>query len=509
MSILNKLPLFGKGDFEPSFHVQFKNGSEGLEGIVDLAIHGRAGEYMLGECEASPPLSCVNVRLTVNSNGTYTLLARLEKAVDGKLGVDLKPIKAAGFAVVTGGEQTTLGDVFLQGKPTCGVMHLRSPQLPKEMPIAISTISSDAVEVKYNLNPNGLTLREVEKTISTFAKALELVANSILKGGGRASQPKTLYLAPGGQVTRLKIEKPNEYDSGRWSDMLNEAKQKEQNGHPAATTHNLEETVTLQDIGGLSKDTRDRIELILLACRNPGLLADYGAQPLKGVLLYGNPGTGKTLIGKAIAHEAGINFYYLRLTDINTKWHGESERNLADYLEGIKSQGRGVLFIDEMEELAPKREGVHEVTGRLVNLLNKYMDGLDSMGGIIVMGATNMRESIDKATMSRFNYEINVPLPDKTGREEILGILLRKASQRTGRSLFDNLEPARIAEITQDYSGRDLANLVDRTCIGRLTAETLHNEPVRKITTQDFMNEKPNYDAEKTLLEKGVLGFRR
>ena len=246
----------------------------------------------------------------------------------------------------------------------------------------------------------------------------------------------------------------------------------------------------------------------MLACKDPDLLATYGAAPLKGAILVGPQGTGKTSIGRAIAHDTGINFWYLDMAQIDSKWYTEREQNLADFLEKIKSEGRGILYIDELQSVTPNRQGAHEATVRLVDTLNQYMDGFKSMRGIVVMAATNFMEAIDKATLDRFNYVIRMPLPAKEGREEILNIHLTKAEAMADHQLF-SVNVADVAAATPNYSGRDLATLVQRTQLGRLTAEQLRNEPHALTTTQDFLEEIGKYNAEKKPNTKGDLGYGR
>lgn len=476
---LQKLPVVGSPN-EHRFQVTFKGGQEGLEALVELAVHGKPGEYALGKTGfAFPPIGEVRVTMHV-MEGVYNIIAYLEKIKEFKVG--LKDIQHAGFEVL--GDKNSL-------------VWLASPQLPKNTHLQLSLIPTGTAEIRYRLDVNGLTFEEAGEPIRVFGNALEATVNGILKGHGvRLKQPQTLELAAGEEVKRIKIER---YSSQLRQDLT-------PSKPPMAAPHELGEPVTLEEIGGLSRRTKDTIQLLLLACTNPELLESYGAQPLRGALFYGPPGTGKTSIGRAIAGHAGIKFHYLNLAEITSKWYGEAERNLAGFLEGIKKQGRGILYIDEIESLAQQREGAHEATVRMMNVLNQYMDGFQGMKGIVVIGATNMRERVDKATISRFNYELEVPLPEAQGREEILKIHMKKAAGRAGRPLYDGtMDVPEIAKVAAGYSGRDIATLVGRVSLNRLADEKLHGGPIRPITTQDFLNEITAYYNERVSGKQGRI----
>ncbi len=481
---LQRLP--GRHHNALQFTVEFRDGEKGLEDLVDLAVHGKPGEYVLGKTNASSPLGEITVAMHV-VDGVYHLIAYLEKAKNLK--VDFKYIERADFGVI--------------GERKESLVWLTNRGLPNNSHLEFSLIPLKAAELRYRLDVNELTVEEAARPISVFRTALEATINSIYKAHGvRLEQPKTLELSVGEEVKRIRIEGNTHF--------TNYTRERAGSKPPMAAPHELGEPVTLEDIGGLSKKTKGIIQLLILACTNPELLESYGAQPLRGALFYGPSGTGKTSIGRAIANTAGINFHYLNLAEITSKWYGEAERNMVGFLEGIKKQGRGILYIDEIESLAQQREGAHEATARLVNVLNQYMGGLQNMKGIVVIGATNMRERIDKATLSRFNYELEVPLPDVQGREEIFRIHMKKAAGRADRPLYGDLDVPAIAKATGNYSGRDISTLIDRVGLARLAAERLSGDTIRLITTQDFLNEKAAYDREKRGgASKGAIGFKK
>ncbi len=223
--------------------------------------------------------------------------------------------------------------------------------------------------------------------------------------------------------------------------------------------------VTYEDIGGL-KDVIYKIrELVELPLRHPELFRRLGIEPPKGILLYGPPGTGKTLLAKAVANESDAYFIAINGPEIMSKFYGESEQRLREIFEEAKKNAPSIIFIDEIDAIAPKRdEVVGEVERRVVAQLLALMDGLESRGQVIVIAATNRPNAIDPALRrpGRFDREIEVPLPDKRGRLEILQIHTRHMP------LADDVDLEKIAEMTKGYTGADLAALVKEAAMHAL-----------------------------------------
>ncbi len=215
--------------------------------------------------------------------------------------------------------------------------------------------------------------------------------------------------------------------------------------------------VTYEDIGGM-KDVIQKVrELIELPLKHPEIFKRLGIEPPKGVLLYGPPGVGKTLLAKAIANETNAYFIAINGPEIMSKYYGESEQRLREIFEEAKKNAPSIIFIDEIDAIAPKRdEVVGEVERRVVAQLLALMDGLESRGDVIVIAATNRPNAVDPALRrpGRFDREIEIPLPDKQGRLEILQIHTRNMP------LADDVDLNRIAEMTRGYTGADLAALV-------------------------------------------------
>lgn len=183
--------------------------------------------------------------------------------------------------------------------------------------------------------------------------------------------------------------------------------------------------VGYDDVGGVRKQMAQIRELVELPLRHPQLFKSIGVKPPKGILLYGPPGSGKTLIARAVANETGAFFFLINGPEIMSKLAGESESNLRKAFEEAEKNSPSIIFIDELDSIAPKREKTHgEVERRIVSQLLTLMDGLKSRSHVIVIGATNRPNSIDPALrrFGRFDREIDIGVPDEVGRLEVLRI---------------------------------------------------------------------------------------
>ncbi len=215
-------------------------------------------------------------------------------------------------------------------------------------------------------------------------------------------------------------------------------------------------TITYEDIGGL-KDAIDKIrEMVELPLRHPELFERVGVEPPKGVLLYGPPGTGKTLLARAVANESGANFTAINGPEVMSKWYGESEQNIRKIFEEAEKNAPSIIFIDEIDAIAPKREEVTgEVERRVVSQILTLMDGLKSRGKVIVIAATNRPNAIDPALRrpGRFDREIEIGVPDQKGRKEILQIHTRNMP------LAKDVSLDWLASVTYGFVGADLSAL--------------------------------------------------
>jgi transitional endoplasmic reticulum ATPase len=214
--------------------------------------------------------------------------------------------------------------------------------------------------------------------------------------------------------------------------------------------------VTYEDIGGLKKVIDKVREMIELPLKYPQLFKKLGIDPPKGILLYGPPGTGKTLLAKAVANETAAYFISVNGPEIMNKYYGESEARLREIFEEARQHAPSIIFIDEIDAIAPRREEVHgEVEKRVVAQLLALMDGLEPRENVIVIGATNVPNLLDPALRrpGRFDREIEFPVPDEEGRYEILQIHTRNMP------LDSNVDLRKLAELTHGFVGADLAAL--------------------------------------------------
>ncbi|MCG2769034.1 MAG: CDC48 family AAA ATPase [Anaerolineae bacterium] len=214
--------------------------------------------------------------------------------------------------------------------------------------------------------------------------------------------------------------------------------------------------VSYEDIGGLHKEIERIREMIELPLRYPEVFDRLGIEAPKGVLLHGPPGCGKTLIARAVANETWAKFFHVSGPEVIHKYYGESEAHLRAIFDEASKQAPSIVFVDEIDAIAPKREEVQgEVEKRVVAQLLALMDGLKSRGNIIVIGATNIPNVLDPALRrpGRFDREIAISIPDKNGRLEILQIHTR------GMPLADDVDLERLAAITHGFVGADLEAL--------------------------------------------------
>ena len=259
---------------------------------------------------------------------------------------------------------------------------------------------------------------------------------------------------------------------------------------PAAADSPAEESderITYEDIGGLDEQLDLVREMIELPLSEPELFHHVGIDPPKGVLLYGPPGTGKTLIARAVANEVDASFHHISGPEIMSKYKGESEEQLRERFEDARENAPSIVFFDEIDSVAGKRDDAADVENRVVAQLLSLMDGLDSRGNVVVIGATNRVDALDPALRrgGRFDREIEIGVPNVDGRREILEVHTR------GMPLAADVSLDRLASRTHGFVGADLHALATEAGMSALRRYRVpgdEREPLRelRVTRDDF-----------------------
>ncbi|MDZ4171444.1 MAG: CDC48 family AAA ATPase [Methanobacteriaceae archaeon] len=251
--------------------------------------------------------------------------------------------------------------------------------------------------------------------------------------------------------------------------------------------------VTYEDIGGLKEEVKKVREMIEIPLKRPELFERLGISPPKGVLMHGPPGTGKTLLAKAVANESDAHFIAINGPEIMSKYVGGSEERLREFFEEAEENAPSIIFIDELDAIAPKREEASgEVERRIVAQLLTLMDGLKSRGQVVVIGATNRPDALDTALRrpGRFDREIIIGVPDKEERKEVLEIHTR------GMPLDENVDLDEISEITHGFVGADLESLCKESAmrvLRRVLPDIKSDEEIPKETLKKMIVKKSDF----------------
>ncbi|BAB65545.1 AAA family ATPase [Sulfurisphaera tokodaii] len=273
----------------------------------------------------------------------------------------------------------------------------------------------------------------------------------------------------------------------------------------------VKEKITWDMIGGYDDVKKEIKEYIEIPLKYKEIAKKYGLRPPKGILLFGPPGCGKSLMMRALANEAKINFIYVNVSDIMSKWYGESEARLRELFANARKNAPCILFFDEIDTIGVKRESHtgDSVTPRLLSLMLSEIDGLQSEDGVIIVGSTNVPHLLDKALLraGRFDKLIYIGVPDKKSRKEIFLIHCKNMP------LGEDVDFDKLAEMTERFTGADIANVCQE--VARMAAvEALEKGVERKITLQDFINVIKRYKPSVTLqmldeYEKFRLDYER
>jgi transitional endoplasmic reticulum ATPase len=263
--------------------------------------------------------------------------------------------------------------------------------------------------------------------------------------------------------------------------------------------------VTYEDIGGLSEEIKRVREMIELPMKHPELFQRLGIDPPKGVLLHGPPGTGKTLLAKAVANESGVNFVSIAGPEIMSKFYGESEQRIREIFQQAEKDAPSIIFIDELDSIAVKREEVTgEVERRVVAQLLALMDGLKSRGKVIVIGATNRPNALDPALRrpGRFDREIEIGVPDRNGRYEVLLVHTR------GMPIAQDVDLKEYAAKTHGFVGADIAALTKEAAmhtLRKILPQIDFDKPLTPEILSILVVSKENFDEALKITEPSAM----
>ncbi|MDO9517602.1 MAG: CDC48 family AAA ATPase [Methanosarcinaceae archaeon] len=311
----------------------------------------------------------------------------------------------------------------------------------------------EGVDVEFGENTSDIIKHNILKRPVIKGDVIPIVSSM--------TQPMTGPMGSGQAIPLIAIET----DPEEGILIINENTKIELRQKPVRGYENAARGITYEDIGGLGDEIQRVREMIELPLKHPEIFRRLNIEPPKGIILYGPPGTGKTLIAKAVASESGANFIYIAGPEIMGKYYGESEERIRKLFEEATENAPSIIFIDEIDSIAPKRENVTgEVERRVVAQLLTMLDGLVERGQVVVIGATNRIDAIDPALRrpGRFDREIEIGVPDNADRLEILQIHTR------GMPLGEEVDLEYLSNHTQGFVGADLLSLAQEAAMRSL-----------------------------------------
>ncbi|HUT37472.1 MAG TPA: CDC48 family AAA ATPase [Planctomycetota bacterium] len=381
-------------------------------------------------------------------------LARLDPADISRLGLEI------GDVVEMAGKRKTVAKVMPAYKEHRGQSRIQIDGVLREnagvgldQAVEVRGIAAKPAE-RVVLSPQAITVRDRDlRYIGSLLDGLPVVEGDRVRAtlfGSRSADFQVVSTAPRGPVvinptTALEVGRPQQKEAAR--------------------------SVSYEDIGGLKRELGRIREIVELPLRYPEVFERLGIDAPKGVLLHGPPGCGKTLIARAVAHETEAKFFSISGPEIIHKFYGESEANLRKVFDEATRQAPSIVFIDEIDAIAPRREKVvGDVEKRVVAQLLALMDGLEKRQHVIVIAATNIPNALDPALRrpGRFDREISFPIPDRNGRKDILEIHTR------GMPLAGDVDVDHLAAITHGFVGADLEALCREaamSCLRRILPE--------------------------------------
>lgn len=368
------------------------------------------------------------------------------------------PYGALQAAFPTGREDSAIYVLRPDGSRAFGVV-------PGPLPNQITVFCGDLPLLQWVTPPLKLSNADtLQHDVELFSAVVSAAADGIYHATGATAPDLTVSLRPSGSSDGVAREAASRF--GQVVDRVTRGGAPPP-GNSAVTADTPAERFS--DVGGQDAAVAE-LQAVLLALASPERYREWGARAPKGVLLYGPPGTGKTLLARCVAGEAGAHFFHVRAADVVSKWYGEAEQRMQGVFERARNSTPAIVFFDEIDALAPHRDGAHEVTHRVVSTMLEYMDGLEAIEGVVVIAATNRPEALDPAILrpGRFDRLVEIGLPGAIGRRQILDIHCRRAERRAGRPLFTDVDWPALEEASDGLSGADLSEAVRRALEGRV-----------------------------------------
>lgn len=265
--------------------------------------------------------------------------------------------------------------------------------------------------------------------------------------------------------------------------------------------------VCFDDIGGQDK-AKTEVQGLVHALKNPDIYKSWGTEPPRGILLHGPPGTGKTMMAKALASEADATFYEVKFSDLGSMWYSQTQENMQKVFELAKQSGRCILFFDELDSLASQRNYSHEASTKMLSVMLQNLNGLQDNPNLMVVGATNRLEAVDAALTrpGRLDMLIEVGLPDEEARKQIFEIYINKAEKKTKRTLFEDPDLDLLVRKSKGYSGADIAEIVRRTLEKKVREELSTGKRPRKVRNEELVRHIEEYERVKD--NKRRIGFK-
>ncbi|MDO8523102.1 MAG: AAA family ATPase [bacterium] len=479
----------------------FKVTIEDIETIFEEVLRPPMQGVFLGQAPLNKP--ALNIRMYINSDSDHyavwaiipmSMKGRVDELILEKLHKKLKSRKVADMLFVL--NEKDEAEISIEWRKTPAVKGIVN--FPAQNMLIIS-MGESASLVRKSLT----TLAGFSKELNRFASFVELTINNLYAVLLSKAPDITLYLR------LMKTPDPEDDD-----DYFEDGRpQREEFDAKALKKRIMMEkpNVAFSEIGGQPK-AREDMEMLALGLRHPEIYKKWGTKLPKGILLTGPPGTGKTLLAKAIATAVDGIFIKVDVADIGSKWVSVGEKMMQEVFNiAKKSRKFAIILCDEIDALASNRNDSHEANQKIVAVLLKNLDGLESMPNVMVIATTNRIESVDPAFLrpGRIDKPVAVLMPNEEGRKEIFNIHAGKAEKMAGRRLFEITDWPDIASKATGFSGADIAEIIRRVTEAKVRLELKGGQTsaIGPVIHEDVLEEIRRFEP-KTKGSKQIRGFR-